>query len=72
MRSAMLATALDIEAPGTDRDTGLGIVMADRLLSRTGATPQPLVVAGDAGLVTPARDGDAYLEPGESATSTSR
>ena len=33
LRSALFATALDIEAPGVDRDSGIGIVMA--------AAPQP-------------------------------
>ena len=33
LRSALFATALDIEAPGVDRDSGVGIVMA--------AAPQP-------------------------------
>src|SRR6185436_14374571 len=33
LRSALFATAIDIEAPGVDRDSGIGIVMA--------AAPQP-------------------------------
>src|SRR4029077_5484625 len=28
LRAALFATALDIEAPGPDRDSGIGIVMA--------------------------------------------
>jgi len=66
VRSAVLASALDIEAPGVDPDTGAGIVMADRLLRRTGATPQPFVVAGDP-VLGASSDGDEFLEPGESA-----
>lgn len=66
VRDAIVATSIDVEAPGTDRDTGVGIIMANRLLNRLGATPQPLVRAGSA-VVTPAGDADAYLEPGESA-----
>jgi subtilisin-like proprotein convertase family protein len=66
VRAAILGSALDIEAPGTDRDTGAGIIMADRLLNRTGATAQPYVVAGDPVLGT-STDGDTFLEPGESA-----
>ncbi|GAA4361866.1 S8 family serine peptidase [Angustibacter luteus] len=64
VRAAITGTALNIEQPGWDRDTGYGIVMANRLLNRTGATAQPLVRAGQP-VVTPAGDGDAYLEPGE-------
>jgi len=33
VKGAMFATALDIEAAGTDRDSGVGIVMADRTVS---------------------------------------
>jgi subtilisin-like proprotein convertase family protein len=66
VRSAILTSALDIEAPGTDQDTGAGILMANRLLNATGATPQPFVLAGDPVLGT-STDGDQFLEPGESA-----
>ena len=41
---------------------------ADRVLHDTGATPQPLVVAGDADVIATTGDGDAFLEPGETAT----
>ena len=48
--------------------TGQGILRADKVLARTGTTPQPLVSAGLA-TVTPLRgDGDAYLEPGETGS----
>jgi hypothetical protein len=44
IRTALVASALDIEAPGVDRDAGAGIVMADAALQAAGAT-------GGAGLV---------------------
>lgn len=69
VRSALTGTAIDIEARGYDRDTGYGIVMPQRVLARTGATPQPLAVAGDP-VVTGSTDGDLFVEPGESATFT--
>jgi subtilisin-like proprotein convertase family protein len=69
VRSALTGTAIDIEARGYDRDTGFGIVMPQRALARTGATPQPLAVAGDP-VVTTTTDGDTFVEPGESATVT--
>jgi subtilisin-like proprotein convertase family protein len=68
VRTALTSTAIDIEAPGYDRDTGFGIVMANRVLQFTGATPQPFAVAGTP-LVTPTTgDHDAFLEAGESAS----
>ncbi|WP_426563784.1 S8 family serine peptidase [Angustibacter sp. McL0619] len=69
IRSAIQQTAIDIERNGWDRDTGYGILMATRLLNRTGGTAQPLVTADDP-TVTPAGDGDEFLEPGESAAVT--
>jgi hypothetical protein len=53
VRSALTGTAIDIEASGYDRDTGFGIVMPERALRQTGATPQPLVTADDP-VITPA------------------
>ena len=67
VRSALTGTAIDIEARGYDRDTGFGIVMPERALRQTGATPQPLVTADDP-VITTSTDGDQFLEPGESAT----
>ena len=70
LREAFEATALDLVPAGVDDRTGHGIIRADRVLEYTGATPQPLVRAQQP-TVTPATgDGDAYLEPGESATLT--
>jgi subtilisin-like proprotein convertase family protein len=66
VRTALTSTAIDIEAGGYDRDTGFGIVMPERALRQTGATPQPLAVAGDP-LVITSTDGDGFLEPGDSA-----
>lgn len=69
VRSAMTSTAIDLAPAGVDSRTGHGIVMANRILNRTGATPQPLVRV-DQGTVAPAGDGDAYLEPGETGILT--
>jgi subtilisin-like proprotein convertase family protein len=68
IRSALTSTAIDIEAPGYDRDTGFGIVMANRVLQATGATPQPFAVAGTPTVTPTTGDHDAFLEPGESAS----
>jgi len=69
VRTALTSTAIDIEQRGWDRNTGFGIVMADRALRYTGATPQPLAEAG-APTVTSTTDGDGYVEPGETAQLT--
>jgi len=68
VRTALTATAIDIEAPGYDRDTGHGIVMVNRALRFTGATPQPFAVAGDPTVTPVTGDGDAFFEPGEQAS----
>lgn len=43
VRSAMASTALDIEAPGFDRDAGHGIVMADAAIRSTGVPVTPRI-----------------------------
>jgi subtilisin-like proprotein convertase family protein len=70
VREAFTETALDLVPAGVDGRTGHGIVRADRVLAFTGATPQPLVRAGAPTLAPATGDGDAFLEPGESATLT--
>ncbi len=67
VRNAFKATALDLAPAGWDERTGSGILRADLILRRTGATPQPYVTTGSATVVTTS-DGDAYLEPGETGT----
>ena len=68
IRDAFDATALDLAPAGVDGRTGHGLVRADGVLAYTGVTPQPLVRAGSP-IVTPLTgDGDAYVEPGETAT----
>ena len=66
--SAFNATALDLAPAGVDNRTGHGILRADRVLAYTGATPQPLVRRGSPTVTPTAGDGDAFLEPGETAT----
>ncbi len=69
VRTALTSTAIDIEAPGTDRDSGVGIIMADASMASIGA------VAGAAslslGTVTTTDIGgnlNGYIEPGERGT----
>ncbi|WP_346056536.1 S8 family serine peptidase [Amycolatopsis dongchuanensis] len=65
VREALLATAVDIEAPGADNLTGKGILLADKVLAYTGASPQPLVVAQEPSVVP--TDGGTALDPGDTA-----
>ncbi|MGH9760560.1 MAG: S8 family serine peptidase, partial [Blastocatellia bacterium] len=69
IRTALISSAIDIEGSGTDRDTGVGIVMAFQALTAVGATPQPFLQAGTTSLVsescTPA---NGVLDTGETVT----
>lgn len=67
LRRAMTRTAIDIEAPGRDRDTGTGIVDATALLAAVGVSGQSYATAGEP-VVTASSDGDLFLEPGETGT----
>jgi hypothetical protein len=66
VRQAFRATALDLAPAGIDARAGYGLLRADRILRFTGATPQPLVTAGAARVVS-TTDGDDTVEPGETA-----
>jgi len=66
VRDALTSTALDIGAPGVDPVTGHGVLLADRVLGYTGASPQPLAVA-ETPKVT-ADDGGAFIDPGDTVT----
>jgi subtilisin-like proprotein convertase family protein len=68
LRDAFTSTALDLVPAGYDDRTGHGMIRADRVLTHTGATPQPLVRAGTPAVTPVTGDGDPYLEPGEAAT----
>ncbi|MBB3095496.1 subtilisin-like proprotein convertase family protein [Actinoplanes campanulatus] len=70
IRAALTSTALDLAPAGFDQRTGNGVIRADLLLRNTGATPQPLVRAGEPTVTPTTGDGDAHLEPGEKATVT--
>jgi subtilisin-like proprotein convertase family protein len=67
VRRAFNATALDLAPAGVDNRSGHGVIRADRVLSYTGATPQPLARASGVRVLSASGDGDAFLEPGETA-----
>lgn len=70
IRDALLSTALDIEAPGIDRDSGYGIVMAQPAMQATNAQPSPALLDRFApnGVIIAASgpDNDQFIEAGES------
>ncbi len=65
VRTALINSAIDIETPGVDRDTGAGIVMAHAALVGAGATPQAFLAAGTAVPIQVVGDGDPYIENNE-------
>ncbi|SDP98292.1 S8 family serine peptidase [Lentzea jiangxiensis] len=69
VKQALVTTAIDIVESGVDNRTGAGIVMADRALEYTGASPQALARAQKPTVVNDA-DGSQYLKPGTTATVT--
>jgi len=69
IRTALTSTAIDIEAPGVDRDSGAGIIMAFEALVAAGATPQPLInSAGSTITAESCSPADNSLSPGETVT----
>lgn len=70
VRTALTSTAIDIEGPGVDRDTGVGIVMAHAALQSAGATPMAHLTAGAAVPTQLVGDGDAFVESNEIWTLT--
>jgi subtilisin-like proprotein convertase family protein len=65
LRTALIASAIDIEAPGVDRDTGAGIVMAQAALTAIGAVPGALLSAEPLVPTIVGGDGDTAIEPNE-------
>ncbi len=68
IRRALQQTALDIEAVGRDCDSGFGIVDAFGALQDIGAPPAPFLDLGTVTSTAVGGDGDAFIEPGESAS----
>jgi uncharacterized repeat protein (TIGR01451 family) len=65
VRGVLTSSAIDILAPGWDRDSGFGIVMAYQALQAAGAQPQAVLSLGT---VTPTEvtpGGDTAIDPGE-------
>lgn len=67
IRNALTSSAIDIEKPGVDRDSGAGIVMAFEALQALGVTSQASV---NLGTVTTIEDGNGngYIQAQESGS----
>jgi len=62
VRHLLTSTAVDIETPGADRDTGAGIVMPSAALLAAGVTPKAFLDAGAPVLSAVRGDGDLAVE----------
>ena len=72
IRTALVSSAIDIEAPGVDRNTGAGIVMAFQALQAIGAQPMANLTLGATTVVEAAGDNDGFPEPCERLNYTFR
>jgi Subtilase family/Proprotein convertase P-domain len=68
IRQALTRTAIDIETPGFDRDSGAGIVDAFAALLFIDAAPSPTLSVGTVAVTPVGGDGDNFIEPGEGGT----
>ena len=69
VRDALQNTAIDNEAPGVDRDSGYGIIMADSALQFIGASPNAAnVTLGTPTVAEVGGNANGFLEPGERGT----
>ncbi|WP_104480085.1 S8 family serine peptidase [Actinokineospora auranticolor] len=68
VREALVNTAVDLGPAGFDARTGAGVILADRVLAYTGASPQPRALA-QSPKVAPADGGD-LVDPGDTVAVT--
>src|SRR5262249_47358565 len=67
---AMINSAIDIEAPGIDRDSGAGIFMPLRAMNALGVTGTPYLEPGTIIATEFNGNGNGRIEPGETANLT--
>ncbi|WP_204456675.1 S8 family serine peptidase [Actinokineospora baliensis] len=68
VREALVNTALDLGPAGFDSRTGAGIILADRVLAYTGASPQPRALAQNPTIAP--TDGGGLVDPGDTVSVT--
>lgn len=67
VRTALTSTAIDIEAPGVDRDSGAGIIMAFDAVQSLGIGPQANVQLGTVTATESPGNGNGRIDAGEGA-----
>jgi subtilase family protein len=70
VRSILTSTALDIQAPGVDRDSGAGIIMARSAVIATGARGTAFLHVDDVQFAENPGNANGILEAGEGARMT--
>ena len=70
IRGFLNASAIDIEAPGIDRDSGVGIIDALAAAQATGVPPLFNFILGTVSLSEGAGNGNVSVEPGECGSLT--
>jgi hypothetical protein len=69
VRTALVNSALDIEAAGVDRDSGAGIIMAFEAMQAAGATPLAVITSAGATIVSEScTPTNGALDPNETVT----
>jgi len=70
IKTALTSTAIDIEAPGTDRDSGAGIVMPYPALQSLGppVVGKAFLERSNVSKTETCCNGDSFIDPGESGT----
>ncbi len=63
--NAMVSSAIDIEAPGVDRDSGAGIFMPLRAMNALGISAPAYLDKGNVAPTQAAGNGNGSIEPGE-------
>src|SRR5262249_50216886 len=70
IRSILTSTAIDIQTPGIDRDSGAGIVMARQAVGATGASGTAFLVIDSLAVSDNPGNGNGVPEAGEGARLT--
>jgi hypothetical protein len=65
IRTALISSAIDIETPGVDRDTGAGIVMAYEALQAAGVAGTADLEVGTVTATEVGGNANGFVEPGE-------